>query len=735
MQRSSTAAFQRPSLKIRSSLAVEALRPASAINSTISLASAESPRFAGNAPFSINSAPNGSNGDDRELGSPAQIVVRVQNEFPKFSAPDRQKFILAILKECDPSDMTFLYKTLPVLHRDFLKLLPAPISHRILSYVHPRDFCVVIRVSRAWFRTVTDPVLWALLYDQIGLSSMTNSYYIANAPLLVNAKKLHRLSSWTRGRFTHRRFLAHQAGILGIWFNGQWVATGSVDKSCTVHHVSNGKLVKRYVGHEESVYCVQFDEAKVITGSADCTVRIWGAKDGGQRFILRGHKATINCLKFNSDNLLVTGSSDKTLRIWQMPNNAIILSTKIKRTETTDEQRLMLIQGGERAAPAQQRVGSPREKPGSAGLGRSASTVNPNSNSKLRTKDKSSTEPGTVPTQMEPTCLRTLHGHVAGVKCLDFTSAVLVSGDIHGFLRLWHIRSGNLLKVISIAQPSKAINAFQTAVPPAASDDPISSIQFTGTRLVFGAFSGNLYMYDVLPHKTITSAVTTNQLSAAYEHLHHWANDPATFVLNRVFNLQETMSSPTLSHAASSAEVRPLSPTPDRRKTKRRNGERYPASKSGATSSSSSFSKPGNLEISVSREPSLPSPLSSALPSPLAFAASPLAKIKSQKLNSWALCVQMDEWRLMSGGSGGRCSVWNYRTGRQIYVLKGNIIDNGDGPIQCETKEILPEEALDFAGDGNTEEGKTITGVAFDDRYIVAGGMDGMVRIWEAKVN
>lgn len=41
-------------------------------------------------------------------------------------------------------------------------------------------------------------------------------------------------------------------------------------------------------------------------------------------------------------------------------------------------------------------------------------------------------------------CIRTLHGHESGVKCLDFFGHILVSGDTLGFLKIWHVQSGNL---------------------------------------------------------------------------------------------------------------------------------------------------------------------------------------------------------------------------------------------------------------------------------------------------
>jgi WD40 repeat protein len=40
--------------------------------------------------------------------------------------------------------------------------------------------------------------------------------------------------------------------------------------------------------------------------------------------------------------------------------------------------------------------------------------------------------------EIRSACLRTLHGHESTVKSIDFNSMIIVSGDIHGIVRLWH---------------------------------------------------------------------------------------------------------------------------------------------------------------------------------------------------------------------------------------------------------------------------------------------------------
>jgi WD40 repeat protein len=79
-------------------------------------------------------------------------------------------------------------------------------------------------------------------------------------------------------------------------------------------------------------------------------------------------------------------------------------------------------------------------------------------------------------------------------------------------------------------------------------------------------------------------------------------------------------------------------------------------------------------------------------------------------IRCWGLCAKNDAWRLISATSFGTISVWNHRTGKLLYSLdeKGLQIASCSNPNSC-----------------------ALTGVAFDDFYILASGTDGMIRVWQ----
>ncbi|KAJ3042947.1 hypothetical protein HDV00_006254 [Rhizophlyctis rosea] len=231
--------------------------------------------------------------------------------------------------------------------------------------------------------------------------------------------------------------------------------------------------------------------------------------------------------------------------------------------------------------------------------------------------------------------------------------------------------------------------------------DPVSCLQFTGSRLTFGTFSGRVYVYTVKPIPQLKGPTSTD-----YEILQTWATFPDTFQKQQTFSLGDRFAT---------------TPSPD---------TLVPNRDSGSVRPTSALKKPTRT-INFPESPPHDTPPSL-----------PTSPHPSSTMQSWALCIQMDPWRLIAGGGDGRCVVWNYLTGRKIYELKDNTIDTGVGPTVV-VDDSTPIRSSSSSSNGSRkgkleleEEKKDlqvphgITGVAFDDRVIVTGGMDGVVRMF-----
>ncbi|GJE97254.1 WD40 repeat domain-containing protein [Phanerochaete sordida] len=142
--------------------------------------------------------------------------------------------------------------------------------------------------------------------------------------------------------------------------DGDYVVSGSADKTALVWSVKNGDIVHRLEGHTEDVISVAYspDGTTIATGSSDCTLKLWNAytgelvhdftdlgadvrrlvfspsgarlasasdtavalwdvRAGARTTTLRGHASAVWCLAFAPDGArLATGAEDSSARVW-----------------------------------------------------------------------------------------------------------------------------------------------------------------------------------------------------------------------------------------------------------------------------------------------------------------------------------------------------------------------------------------------------------------------------------
>ena len=215
---------------------------------------------------------------------------------------------------------------------------------------------------------------------------------------------------------------------------------------------------------EGNITCHQFDEHKIITGGDK--LRVFSIKDSSLVCTVNKHSSTITCLKF-LDQLLITASSDTTIRIWT-------LNEKI--TEKIDK----LV------------------------LNKSKTLAQLSRNVTLST-----------PTfEINPTSIRTLNSHETPIRTIDFHESVLVSGDITGIVKFWHLNTGNLLESADFSGliDSNKNDFISFSLPAAETPDPITHLIINHEILSITRFSGNMYLYNIASIPCFNS--TTQQYQA-----------------------------------------------------------------------------------------------------------------------------------------------------------------------------------------------------------------------------
>ena len=92
--------------------------------------------------------------------------------------------------------------------------------------------------------------------------------------------------------------------------------------------LNQGLLRQTLIGHTDEVTSVAFtqDGQFLISGSADKSVKLWNLKTGQLIRTLRGHTKTINTLAISPDNQFIAsgGSDDTTIKLWNLKTGQLI---------------------------------------------------------------------------------------------------------------------------------------------------------------------------------------------------------------------------------------------------------------------------------------------------------------------------------------------------------------------------------------------------------------------------
>ena len=71
--------------------------------------------------------------------------------------------------------------------------------------------------------------------------------------------------------------------------------------------------------------CFSPDESLILTASSDKTARIWSLPDGNEQTRLVGHDGSVTSARFSPDGKrVVTSSLDRTARVWQLPEGKLL---------------------------------------------------------------------------------------------------------------------------------------------------------------------------------------------------------------------------------------------------------------------------------------------------------------------------------------------------------------------------------------------------------------------------
>lgn len=263
-------------------------------------------------------------------------------------------------------------------------------------------------------------------------------------------------------------FQAHNEAINCLAFNEPFekLVTCSMDNTVRVWDMNRYKCVGLLEGHNAYVDCVTVSDNLAFTGSIDATVKMWDLdyfnkshdtySEGESLTPLlnsfEGHVDAITALTYNNGEL-VTGSEDKTIRQWDLSTGHILQTIDVMWASSM----------------ANSTINFGSSSSSNAALGASSSNIVVNRDTQypylscMQVFDAALASGGSdgivrLWDLRSGEVIRQLFGHTGAVTTLQFDKTFsLITGSADRSLRIWDLRTGGILDSFSYDNPIKKI--------------------------------------------------------------------------------------------------------------------------------------------------------------------------------------------------------------------------------------------------------------------------------------
>src|SRR6266699_6028033 len=136
--------------------------------------------------------------------------------------------------------------------------------------------------------------------------------------------------SATTGK-TRLIYRGHTGGILAVGWSpdGRSIASSSLDNTIQVWDASTGAHITTYRGHSLPAQTLSWspDSREIVSGSLDQTVQVWGVTTGETIRTYRGHSAPVTTVMWSPDGTrIASGSVDTTVQVWDATSGKTLLT-------------------------------------------------------------------------------------------------------------------------------------------------------------------------------------------------------------------------------------------------------------------------------------------------------------------------------------------------------------------------------------------------------------------------
>lgn len=254
---------------------------------------------------------------------------------------------------------------------------------------------------------------------------------------------------------------AHDDSITCLDFDlpfGTMCTAGKLDHSVKIWNLSKKTQIGALPGHLASVSCMQMEDShSLITGGRDALLKLWdiekaeelyndGATEGEEELCVHtfdAHVDEITALHFEG-NSLVSGSQDRTIRQWDLTTGKCLQTIDINFANRGTSGGFSKISSNN---PRSSILLTHNDPPVIGALQcYDAAMATGTKDGLVRLWDLRS---GQV--------IRTLEGHTDAVTGLQFDSVNLVTGSLDRSIRIWDLRTGLLADAFAYNSPISSL--------------------------------------------------------------------------------------------------------------------------------------------------------------------------------------------------------------------------------------------------------------------------------------
>ncbi|XP_064620184.1 F-box/WD repeat-containing protein 2-like [Lineus longissimus] len=251
-------------------------------------------------------------------------LENVVSEFKKLSDKERNATFEALIDNSTSKQYLYLSEKLgDLLTRDFLRMLPAELNYRILSYLSPDTLLLSCLVSSSWNKVICS--------YQHGWKDACVSIGARLPKLNVDFKSLYviqkqQLEKIRRGETFETSILEGHIGGSSAFFhwNGK-LATGGTDGNVRIWDVESRECLQIFATGC-SVSCGKFDDSILLTGNySDKSIVCWDMRTCEEKHRFVGHTNSVECMDYDTEmDMLVSGSHDLSLKMWKLSTGQLL---------------------------------------------------------------------------------------------------------------------------------------------------------------------------------------------------------------------------------------------------------------------------------------------------------------------------------------------------------------------------------------------------------------------------